>query len=133
VKVDEEGMSPTTLQPSTTAAQPPVPKAPQDAAPVPETSAFVTRRATPTQPRILNKNFLPPSLWNSDIHVSVKVYVDANGRPRKVAIDKGVEGATGYTDAAKQAAYDSTYSPATKGGKPVSAWLTVDFNFGKPR
>ena len=104
---------------------------PQAAASVPDTAAFMTRRAAPAQPRLLNKNFLPPSLRSSDIHVSVKVYVDANGRPLKVVIDKGVEGVAGYNDAAKQAAYDSAYSPATKGGKPVNSWLVVDYNFGR--
>ncbi len=106
---------------------------PQAAAAVPETSAFMTRRAAPNQPRLLNKNFLPPSLRGSDIHVSVKVYVDASGRPVKVVIDKGVDSAVGYNDAAKQAAYESAYAPATRGGKAVNAWLTVDYNFGKPR
>jgi len=91
----------------------------------------MTRPATPNQPRILNKNFLPPSLRNSDIHVSVRVWVDTNGRPQKVIVDKGVTGAAGYNDAAKQAAFESAYNPATKGGKPVNSWLIVDYNFGK--
>ena len=99
----------------------------------PELPPTVTRRATPNQPRLLNKNFLPPSLRGSDINVSVKVYVDASGRPVKVLIDKGVNGVAGYNDAAKQAAFESSYSPATKGGKPINGWLTLVFNFGKPR
>jgi TonB family protein len=93
----------------------------------------MTRRAVPIQPRGVNKNFLAPSLRNSDIRVSVRVYVDAQGRPSKVVVDKGVEGAFGYNDAAKQAAYESAYAPATRGGKPINAWITVEYNFGKPK
>ena len=106
------------------------------AAPVtegPELPPTITNRATPAVPRLANKNFLPAELRVSEIHVKVKVFVDAQGRPQKVIIEKGVDGPFGYNDAAKQAAYQSSYAPGTKGGKPVSGSLVVDYNFGKPR
>ena len=106
------------------------------AAPVaegPELPPTITNRVAPAAPRLANKNFLPAELRVSEIHVKVKVFVDAQGRPQKVVIEKGIDGPFGYNDAAKQAAYQSSYAPGTKGGKPVSGSLVVDYNFGKPR
>ena len=106
---------------------------PQAAAPtVPDVEATITQRANPVLPRTVNKNFLPANLRNSEIRVSVKVFVGPEGRPLKVVIENGVEG-FGYNDAAKEAAYKSSYSPAVKGGKAVNGWTTVIYNFGKPR
>ncbi len=112
-------------QQTTAAAQPQV-------SAVPDTDATISRRANPVVPRTVNKNFLPPNLRNSDIKVTVKVFVDPQGRPLKVQIAQGVDG-FGYNDAAKQAAYESSYTPATKGGKPANGWTTVVYNFGKPK
>jgi len=139
--------------PGTTPAPQPAQSAPQTAAPqpaaapgnqpaaapasqpaeAPETAPTMTRRVTPIAPRVVNKNFLPPSIRDNEIRVSVRVFVDAQGRALKVLVDKGVEGTFGFNDAAKQAAYESGYAPATKGGKPINGWLTVEYNFGKPK
>lgn len=116
----------TAQMPATTAALP----SPMDA---PDIPPILTQRANPRQPHIVNKNLLPPALRDSDIRVSVKVHVNAQGRPSKVILDKGVDGAFGYNDAAKQAAYESTYTPATRGGKPINGWVTVEFNFGRAK
>ncbi|MCE1228027.1 MAG: energy transducer TonB [Firmicutes bacterium] len=125
---------PAQLPKSIQAAQTPAPAAAQPAAPeMPDTPPTITRRTMPVAPRIANKAFLPADLRNSEIRVSVRVFVDAQGRPLKVSIEKGVDGPFGFNDAAKQAAYDSAYSPATRGGKPVNGSMVVDYNFGKPR
>lgn len=121
---------PKSIPASQTAA---APAASQPAADVAETLPTIVRRVAPVPPRVVNKNFLPPSIRDSEIRVSVRVFVDPQGRPLKVIVDKGVEGTFGYNDAAKQAAYDSTYAPATKGGKPANGWITIEYNFGKPR
>jgi len=65
--------------------------------------------------------------------VTVRVFVDNQGRPLKVLIDKGVEGSFGYNEAAREAALGSSYSPARKDGKPTTGWITLDYRFGKPQ
>ena len=121
--------APATSTPAPATATP----APAATADVPELPPTITRRAIPSAPRLANKNFLPPELRVNEIRVTVKVFVDPNGRPLKVTIEKGVDGPFGYNDAAKQAAYESTYTPATKGGKAINGWITLDYNFGKPK
>ncbi len=103
---------------------PPAP--PQDALPA------VTRVGSPQAPRVA-KESLPPALQDAEIRVSLKVFVDAAGRPLKVVILKGVDGAAGYNDSAQNAALASSFSPGTKNGKPASGWLNMEFNFGKPK
>lgn len=122
---------PATVAPTPTQQQPAAAAQPQVSS-VPDTDATITRRANPAVPRTVNKSFLPPNLRNSEIRVTVKVFVDPQGRPLKVQVEQGVDG-FGYNDAAKQAAYESSYAPATKGGKPVNGWTTVVYNFGKPK
>lgn len=122
---------PTASAPTPAQQQPADVAQPQVSA-APDTEATISRRANPVVPRTINKNFLPPSIRNSEIRVTVKVFVDPQGRPLKVQVEQGVEG-FGYNDAAKQAAYESSYTPATKGGKPVNGWTTVIYNFGKPK
>jgi hypothetical protein len=97
------------------------------------TSASVLQRVEPTPPRGLNRNQLPLALRDSEIKVTVKVFVGQQGKPLKVLVENGVIGAFGYDDAAKQAALQSTYTPATRGGKPINSWMTVEYNFGKPK
>ncbi len=121
--------------PTPTAAPPPTQVAPPAPAPIaegPELPPTFLKRVMPSAPRLANKNFLPNNLRGIDIEVTVKVFVDSQGRAVKVTIEKGIEG-FGYNDAAKQAAYDSTYSPATKGGKPVNGSIVVSYKFGKAR
>ena len=98
-----------------------------------ETVASFTNRAIPNAPHVANKAFLPAGLRDQDIKVAVRVFVDAQGRPLKVTIVKGVDGPFGFNDAAQKAALDSGYAPATRNGKPVTGWMNVEYNFGKPR
>ncbi|WP_316410256.1 energy transducer TonB [Mesoterricola sediminis] len=133
------------------AAQPPQPAPVQAPAPAPkvepapapvaqapaaqdvvETAAQIVNRTVPAAPRI-NKSFLPTALREQEIRVQLKVMVDAGGRPARVVIVKGVDGPFGYNDAAQHAALNSTYSPATRNGKPTTGWLTLEYNFGRPR
>jgi hypothetical protein len=107
-------------------AAPPAPAPLQDALPV------VIHQGSPQIPRGA-KESLPPSLQDAEIRVSLKVFVDAAGRPLKVVILKGVDGSAGYNDSAQNAALASTYNPGSKNGKPASGWLNMEFNFGKPR
>ena len=104
------------------------------AAPAPpqESQPTVTRMGSPLTPRGA-KEALPPSLQDTDIKVALKVFVDAAGRPLKVVILKGVEGAPAYNESAQNAALASTYAPASKNGKPVPGWMNMEFNFGKPK
>lgn len=115
---------PVTAAPAPPTAQP-APSA-QDAPPT------VIKKAVPATPRP-NKSALPPALQNADISVTVKVFIDAQGRPLKVLIEKGVEGSFGYNEAAREAALGSTYSSARKDGQPTTGWISLTYNFGKPQ
>jgi hypothetical protein len=92
----------------------------------------VARKAAPSVPHP-NKSALPASLQNANINVTVKVFVDNQGRPLKVLIEKGVDGSFGYNEAAREAALGSTYSPAMKGGQATTGWISLNYDFGKPQ
>jgi len=108
------------------------PAATPAAAPGQDAPPTVARKQAPTTPHP-GKSSLPASLQNANISVSVRVFVDNQGRPLKVLVDKGVEGSFGYNEAAREAALGSTYTPAVKEGKPATGWVTLDYNFGKPQ
>ena len=59
---------------------------------------------------------------NLDHFVRVKVFVGERGQPLKVNVIEGVSGAYGFDEAAIEAANRSTFSPATREGKPVRGW-----------
>ena len=100
------------------------------ASPAAVTRPSVTQKSTPQTPRAGN---LPASLQQSDLKVSLKVFVDAAGRPLKVVVLKGVEGNYGYNDAAQNAALASSYAPGAANGKPTSGWLDMEYDFGKAK
>jgi hypothetical protein len=116
----------------------PAPVAAPVAAPAPAQPAgqdapvAITRKAAPSIPHP-NKSALPASLQNANITVTVKVFVDNQGRPLKVLIEKGVDGSFGYNEAAREAALGSTYSPATKGGQATTGWISLNYDFGRPQ
>ena len=97
-----------------------------------EGPATISKKIAPSIPHP-GKSALPQALQNSDINVTVKVFVDAQGRPLKVMIDKGVDGPFGYNEAAREAALASSYAPAIKDGKSATGWVTLNYNFGKPQ
>lgn len=91
-----------------------------------EAPPSITHRATPAAPRVA---FVPPSLRNQDLLVVVRVQVDAQGRPTKAFVVKGIDALPSYNDAAREAAMSSSYSPATRDGRPVAGACTVDYKF----
>ncbi len=71
---------------------------------------------------------------NEDRTVRLKVFVGEQGQPLKVSVIEGVAGAWGYDEAAIDAANKSTYSPATRDGKPVKGWTPeIAYRFQKRR
>ncbi|MDE3245383.1 MAG: energy transducer TonB, partial [Acidobacteriota bacterium] len=111
--------------------QAPTPAVPQQtqAAPtvVQETSATVANRAQPTFPMRARQMRFEVDKSHS---VKVKVFVDAQGRPQKVTVISGVDGSWGFNEAAHDAASRSTYTPATRDGKPVAGYTIVEYVFG---
>ena len=59
--------------------------------------------------------------------VYVSVLIDATGRVTKAKIKKST--AAIFDSAAVAAAKGSTFTPATKDGKPVDAWVTLPYKF----
>ncbi len=59
---------------------------------------------------------------NQDQKVRLKVFVGEQGQALKVSVIEGVVGTYGFDEAAIEAANKSTFSPATRDGKPVRGW-----------
>ena len=71
---------------------------------------------------------------NQDHLVRLKVYVNEQGQPLKVTVIEGVPGTYGFDEAAVEAANKSTFSPATRDGKPVRGWTPdIVYRFQKRR
>jgi len=71
---------------------------------------------------------------NNDHYVRLKVFVGEQGQPLKVSVVEGVAGAYGFDEAAIEAANKSTFSPATRDGKPVRGWTPeISYKFAKRR
>lgn len=64
--------------------------------------------------------------------VRLKVFVGEQGQALKVSVIEGVSGAYGFDEAAIEAANKSTYSPATRDGKPARGWTPeIAYKFPK--
>ncbi len=61
--------------------------------------------------------------------VRLRVFVDASGKPQKVNVVQSVPGPWGFDEAATDSAMRSTYSPATRDGKPVAGWMEYGVTF----
>lgn len=71
---------------------------------------------------------------NMDHLVRLKVFVSEQGQPLKVSVIEGVTGSYGFDEAAIEAANKSTYSPASRDGKPVRGWTPeIIYKFQKRR
>ncbi len=71
---------------------------------------------------------------NMDHLVRLKVFVSEQGQPLKVSVIEGVAGAYGFDEAAIEAANKSSYSPASRDGKPVRGWTPeIVYKFQKRR
>lgn len=69
---------------------------------------------------------------NKDHSVRLKVFVGEQGQALKVSIIEGVSGAYGFDEAAIEAANKSSYTAATRDGKPVRGW-TPEIVYRFPR
>jgi TonB family protein len=113
-----------------TAAVPPPTQqaAAQAAAPVLEL-ARILNQATPLFPMRATQMRWETGL---DHTVRLKVFVGEQGQALKVSVIEGVAGAYGFDEAAIEAANKSTYSPATRDGKPVRGWTPeIAYKFPK--
>ncbi|MDP1833268.1 MAG: energy transducer TonB [Geothrix sp.] len=71
---------------------------------------------------------------NLDHVVRLKVFVGEQGQALKVSVIESVSGSFGFDEAAIEAANKSTYSPATRDGKPVRGWTPeIVYKFPKRR
>jgi hypothetical protein len=108
--------------------------APAPAQPAADAAPALVQKSPAQAPLGVNKETLPAAVQQaSSIRVSVNVFVDPTGRPVKVLIKKGVDGNFGYNDAAQNAALASTFTPGAKGGKPAAGWVSMDYDFAKPK
>lgn len=74
--------------------------------------------------------------WETNLEhvVKLKVFVGEQGQPLKVSVVEGVSGAYGFDEAAIEAANKSSYSPATRDGKPIRGWTPeIHYKFPKRR
>ncbi|MBL0210603.1 MAG: energy transducer TonB [Holophagaceae bacterium] len=123
---------PPAAKPTPAVAEPPRPTpavAQPQTAPtiVQETSAMALNKAQPNFPMRAKQMRFEVDKSHS---VKVKVFVDAQGRPQKVTVISGVDGAWGFNEAAHDAASRSTYTPATRDGVPVAGFAIVEYVFG---
>jgi TonB family protein len=71
---------------------------------------------------------------SQDHTVRLKVFVGEQGQALKVSVIEGVSGTFGFDEAAIDAANKSTYSPATRDGRPVKGWTAeIAYKFQKRR
>ena len=110
----------------------PAPSSPQpagsDVAPTNE-PARVLNQAAPAYPQRAIQLHLGT---NQDQRVRLKVFVSERGQVLKVSLIEGVGGASGFDEAAVEAANKSTFSPATRDGKAVRGWTPeIVYNFKK--
>jgi TonB family protein len=126
--------------------QQPAPEVPKVAAAPPSTQPTGSQPASTAAPvneaaRIVDR---PPPVYphravqtrigtNQDQRVRLKVFVDERGQVLRVALIEGVGGAGGFDEAAVDAANKSTYSPATRDGKPVRGWTQEIVYYFKKR
>lgn len=68
---------------------------------------------------------------NQEHRVTVKVFVDPTGKPRRSIIVEGVPGSYGFDEEATNAIMASTFAPKMQGGKPLAGWFTKTFVFPK--
>jgi TonB family protein len=120
----------------------PMQEAPKPAAvPTPVQQAPQTAAVPVNEPaRVVNQ--VPPAFplravqmrWeiNKEHDVRLKVFVGEQGQALKVSVIEGVPGAYGFDEAAIEAANKSSYSPATRDGKPVRGW-TPEIVYRFPR
>jgi TonB family protein len=65
--------------------------------------------------------------------VTLKVFVDASGRPQKVQIISGVEGSFGFNEESEKAALASKFQAGSKDGRPTPGWVTITYKYPRAR
>ena len=85
-----------------------------------EKSPVVIRSVVPEYPRLAAELGVEGRVW-------VKIWVDENGRTRKVVVLKS--DAEVFEEPAVKAAMQFLFTPAIMNGKPVSVWVSIPFNF----
>lgn len=93
---------------------------------VEETSAEALTRAAPSFPARAKQMRFEADKQHV---VKVRVFVDPQGRAQKVTVQSGVGGSWGFDEAAVDAASRSSFKPATRDGKPVAGFTTIEYVF----
>ena len=120
----------------------PMQEAPKAAIPTPNVTQAVPTAAPVNEaarvvsqgPLVYPHRAIQMNKANVDQVVRLKVFVGEQGQPLKVSVVEGVAGAYGFDEAAIEAANKSTYTPATRDGKPVRGWTAeISYKFQKRR
>ncbi len=91
-----------------------------------EKAPEIIKTVTPRYPELARRAGMEGTVF-------VRVWVDREGKPRTVEIQKS--GAEIFNQPAIEAAEQMRFSPAMKDGKPVSVWVAMPFKFkltGRP-
>ena len=116
--------------------------APLPTSPTPAPTPAVAKEAVEIPPKIVTQaqpsyparaRQMKQMIRNLDPVVTLKVFVDATGRPQKVQIIRGVEGAFGFNEASEKAALESQFQAGTKDGRPASGWVTITYKYPRAR
>ena len=110
------------------AAPTPMSAEPQSAAPVVEQPPRVVSQVAPIFP--LRAQQMRWEL-NKEHDVYLRIFVGEQGQPLKVTVKQGISGPYGFDEAAIEAANKSTFAPATRDGKPIRAWIEINYRFPK--
>jgi TonB family protein len=121
-------VAPEQPKPVATAVPTPLQSTGSDIAPTNE-PARILNQAPPAYPQ---RAIQSHTGTGQDQRVRLKVFVNERGQVLKVSLIEGVGGAAGFDEAAVEAANKSTFSPATRDGKPVRGWTPeIVYNFKK--
>jgi TonB family protein len=65
------------------------------------------------------------------VSILLHVQLDADGKPEKTTVTRGVPGSLGYNEAALEVIRRSTFEPAQRNGKPVAGSMDIQVKFTK--
>jgi protein TonB len=129
--------SETAKQADRTDRRPPVPQ-PDDRKPPPSQPAPLpvrpAVRSAPVEPPRLIGDLLPrypvtARNLQREATISVRVLVDKKGRVEKAELMGQERAGFGFDEAALLAVKRSRFRPATRNGKPITAWTILDIQF----